>query len=386
MAEEDLGESEARRHLALAAAEIGTSIWSPRKAGTEPGGRPNARACRARRRQAARSTSPKPWEDDPSRDHIGALRGGLVGRAVDPDDLPDGGPCGDEIRFVPGQSVRWVSITDADGIFEAWTQVPAARHRDAEGDRRPDHRGAEPTIDALTRSPGRACGKPTTGKASSWRCSATSCATRWPPSKAASSCCSRRRRGPSRAKPTLPIVAQQVAHMKRLIDDVLDLARLERGKLQVMLAPVGLDAALQTALKMTESLAQAKSSEVRYQPPESPIVLRADPERLVQVFANLLANALKFSSAGSPVEIWVEKEAMAVVHVRDYGRGIAPEDLTEIFEPFVQSKLSLGLPEGGLGLGLSVSRELVELHGGNIEAQSEGLNQGSTFVVSLPLP
>ncbi len=191
---------------------------------------------------------------------------------------------------------------------------------------------------------------------------------------------------PESREATLPIVAQQVAHMKRLIDDVLDLARLDRGKLQVKRVAVDLDTTLRASIQMTESLAQAKSSPIRYIPPPSPLGLFADPERLVQVFANLLTNALKFSPPCSPVEIRaVRRDGHVVVEVRDYGQGIAPENLGEIFEPFVQSKLSLGLPEGGLGLGLSVSRELVELHGGSISAHSAGLEKGSTFTVSLPL-
>jgi PAS domain S-box-containing protein len=191
---------------------------------------------------------------------------------------------------------------------------------------------------------------------------------------------------PESREAALPIVVQQVAHMKRLIDDLLDLARLERGKLQVKPVDVELGAILRASLQMTESLAAGKGSEIRYRPPEEPIRLRADAERLVQVFSNLLGNALKFSAPGSAVDVGVEQEGgAAVVLVRDYGRGIAAEDLAEIFDPFVQSKQSLGLPEGGLGLGLAVSRELVELLGGRISAWSEGLDKGSTFVVWLPL-
>jgi signal transduction histidine kinase len=191
---------------------------------------------------------------------------------------------------------------------------------------------------------------------------------------------------PESREAALPIVVQQVAHMKRLIDDLLDLARLERGKLQVKPVGVELGAILQASLQMTATLAAAKGSQIRYQPPQAAIRLYADAERLVQVFANLLANALKFSAPGSAVDVRAEQEGgAAIILVRDYGRGIAAEDLAEIFDPFVQSKQSLGLPEGGLGLGLAVSRELVELLGGKIAAWSEGLDKGSTFVVSLPL-
>lgn len=194
-----------------------------------------------------------------------------------------------------------------------------------------------------------------------------------------------RSRPESRAA-ALPIVAQQIAHMKRLIDDLLDFARLERGKLQVKLTDIDLDTTIRQSLHMVEALAQAKEARIDYQPPVAPLRLHADADRLVQVFGNLLTNALKFSAAKCVVEIWIERAPTTVsIHVRDEGRGIAAEDIATIFEPFVQSNFSLGLPEGGLGLGLSVSQELVALHGGRITATSAGPGQGSTFVVMLPV-
>jgi two-component system CheB/CheR fusion protein len=119
--------------------------------------------------------------------------------------------------------------------------------------------------------------------------------------------------------------------------------------------------------------------------PGEPIEVHADAVRLTQVLVNLLTNALKFSQPAGVVELTVQRqESAAVIRVRDYGAGIAPELLPHIFDAFVQSTHSLGQAEGGLGLGLTVSRQIIELHGGTLEAFSAGDNQGSEFVVRLP--
>jgi PAS domain S-box-containing protein len=184
----------------------------------------------------------------------------------------------------------------------------------------------------------------------------------------------------------MPIVADQVLHMERLIDDVLDLARIEQGKLQIRLERIVLQETVERAVEMVKELARAKGSAVAYRMPSEPIRLEADAVRLTQVLVNLLTNALKFSPDGSTVDVDLERDpCQAVLRVRDQGFGIAPDLLPRIFESFVQSKRSLQIPEGGLGLGLSVARQLVELHGGTIEALSQGEGHGSEFVIRLPV-
>jgi PAS domain S-box-containing protein len=193
-----------------------------------------------------------------------------------------------------------------------------------------------------------------------------------------------RARPESRAA-ALPIVVQQATHMERLIDDVLDLARIERGKFQVRPERIELQPIVHSALAMVREAVEAKPCEVRAKLPEEPIEVHADAVRLTQVMVNLLTNAVKFSPPAGVVELTVQREeSAAVIRVRDYGAGIAPELLPHIFDAFVQSRHSLGQAEGGLGLGLTVSRQIVGLHGGTLEAFSAGDNQGSEFVVRLP--
>jgi len=185
----------------------------------------------------------------------------------------------------------------------------------------------------------------------------------------------------------IPIVVEQIGHMERLIDDVLDLARIERGKLQVRLERINLQQTIERALEMVRELALAKNAAITRHLPITPIDLDADPVRLAQVLVNLLTNALKFSPNGGTVEVSaVVENEMAAVRVRDHGSGIPRELLPHIFDRFVQSQRSLQIPEGGLGLGLTVARQLVEEHRGTLEAFSEGEGQGAELVLRLPLP
>ncbi|HEU5078935.1 MAG TPA: ATP-binding protein [Opitutaceae bacterium] len=184
---------------------------------------------------------------------------------------------------------------------------------------------------------------------------------------------------------TLPIVAEQVSHMERLVEDLLDITRIVEGRLQVRKERITVQAALSRAIEMIQSRADAEGFQLNLRMPSEALEVFADAVRLTQIFANLLTNALKYSGGARQIDITAERDGEnARVKIRDYGPGIAPELLARIFEPFVQATPSLTM-QGGLGLGLTVVRQLVALHGGQVEVFSGGELKGSEFVISLPL-
>jgi PAS domain S-box-containing protein len=182
------------------------------------------------------------------------------------------------------------------------------------------------------------------------------------------------------------IMARQLDHMVRLIDDLLDMSRISQGKVQVRREPVELAAALQSAVETIRPLLEAQSHSFSVTLPPQTIYLHADPARLTQVIANLLNNAAKFTEKGGHIWLTAERQGNeAVVSVRDTGIGIDAEHLPHLFEMFSQAAPALERSQGGLGIGLSLVRGLVELHGGHVEAHSGGLGKGSEFIVRLPV-
>ncbi|KAB2902118.1 MAG: response regulator, partial [Kofleriaceae bacterium] len=170
----------------------------------------------------------------------------------------------------------------------------------------------------------------------------------------------------------------------RIVDDLLDVARAATGKLRVELQPVELAPVLTAAVQ--ELRPAAASAGVHLLLQLEPLLPRieADAHRLRQVISNLLSNAIKFTAAGGNVTLSVQRRrANVIITVRDTGRGIKAELLPHLFEPFSQDESSSG---EGMGLGLAIARQLVELHGGTIRAQSDGPRTGASFVVSLPVP
>jgi two-component system CheB/CheR fusion protein len=148
---------------------------------------------------------------------------------------------------------------------------------------------------------------------------------------------------------------------------------------------VDLGAIVQRAVEATRPLIDSRGHDLKVQLPTDPVRLEADPTRLEQVIANLLNNAAKYTMPGGHIQVQAAQEGNeAVVRVRDNGIGVPPDVLDRVFEPFVQSEGSLARSEGGLGIGLTLVRSLVEMHGGRVEAHSPGLGQGSEFVVRLP--
>jgi signal transduction histidine kinase/CheY-like chemotaxis protein len=182
------------------------------------------------------------------------------------------------------------------------------------------------------------------------------------------------------------IMIRQLDHLVRLVDDLLDVTRISRGKIQLRKERVELAAVVRSALESVQPLIEARAHELTVTLPPEAIHLDADPTRLAQVVANLLNNAAKYTEKGG--HIWVSAARQgdeAVVSVRDTGIGIAAEHLPRLFEMFSQAAPALERSQGGLGIGLSLVRGLVELHGGKVEARSGGIGLGSEFVVRLPI-
>jgi PAS domain S-box-containing protein len=183
------------------------------------------------------------------------------------------------------------------------------------------------------------------------------------------------------------LVERQIQHMARLIDDLLDVNRISRNMLELRKETVDLASVIAVAVETSRPLIEHAHHNLLLDIPEDPIYLNADSVRLAQVFSNLLNNATQYTrslEAGENICLSASREGdSAVISVKDVGVGIAPEMLPRIFEMFNQGGRS---PGGGLGIGLSLARRLVEMHGGSIEASSEGVGKGATFTVRLPIP
>lgn len=181
------------------------------------------------------------------------------------------------------------------------------------------------------------------------------------------------------------ILDRQLRHMMRLIDDLLDVSRVATGKLSLHMENVDLVTVLRAAVELAEPAAAARRLELTSRLPAVPCPLVGDSARLLQVFSNLLNNACRYTPPGGRIEVEADAHAeIAQVTVRDTGVGIDPAMKERIFELFEQADKSLERGNSGLGIGLTLARQLVQLHGGTIEVRSEGIGRGSTFVVGLP--
>jgi PAS domain S-box-containing protein len=181
------------------------------------------------------------------------------------------------------------------------------------------------------------------------------------------------------------VLRRQVDHLSSLIDDLLDMSRVTRGKIQLARRVTEIGSVVARAVEMASPLLEKRTQRLTIDVPSTGLLVDADPTRLAQVFQNLLTNAAKYSEPGSVVELTARGEGdHVIVEVRDQGVGIPGELLPHLFDLFVQGERSLDRAEGGLGIGLTIARSLCELHGGTITATSAGVGRGSTFTVTLP--
>ena len=234
-------------------------------------------------------------------------------------------------------------------------------------------------------APTRPARRPTGARTNSSRCSPTSCET------------------PSRPSPTRPtsrfdqdadaetiawskeVIARQVQNLSHMIDDILDISRINRGKIQLRKEPVHVGPIITRAVESVSHLVQGNNHELNVSVATGPVRVYADPTRLEQIVANLLINAAKYTDPGGSIAVSAYAEdSTIVIRVKDNGIGLSPEVLSEVFELFSQVDKSLDRTRGGLGIGLSVVKKLAEMHGGSVWASSEGLGKGSEFAVRLP--
>jgi PAS domain S-box-containing protein len=181
------------------------------------------------------------------------------------------------------------------------------------------------------------------------------------------------------------MMERHTAHLVRLLDDLMEMSRVTQGRLTMQKKVTDLGEIVRTAIELSRPLVAAGSHQLEVDLPPEPIRVLADPVRLAQVVANLLDNAAKYTLDGGHIRLTVRRvKGRAAIRVQDNGIGIAPEMLPRVFDRFAQVPSALKRSHGGLGIGLSLARTLVELHGGTIEAKSDGEGKGAEFVVSLP--
>ncbi|MCA1588881.1 MAG: PAS domain S-box protein [Acidobacteria bacterium] len=187
-------------------------------------------------------------------------------------------------------------------------------------------------------------------------------------------------------QPAVDMMQRQVGQMVRLIDDLLDVSRITRGKIELKKQRIELDSVIHHAVEAARPGCESAQHELTVSLADHPIYLDADPARIAQILGNLLNNACKFTEPGGKIDLSVTVDSgYAEIRIKDTGIGVGPEQLPVIFEMFVQADTSLERTQGGLGIGLTLVKRLAEMHGGSVEARSEGTGKGSVFIVRLPL-
>lgn len=182
------------------------------------------------------------------------------------------------------------------------------------------------------------------------------------------------------------MIERQVNNLVRLVDDLMDVSRITRDLIELRREPVDLAGVVNAAVETAKPIVEAGKHELTVTVPSDPLILEADPVRLTQVLANLLNNAARYTEPGGQISLTARREGTrAVVSVRDTGVGIPPAMLPKVFDLFTQLDRTYSRKHGGLGIGLTLAKRLVEMHGGEVEAFSEGPGRGSEFVVWLPL-
>jgi len=190
---------------------------------------------------------------------------------------------------------------------------------------------------------------------------------------------------PAMVAQSCEVLDRQIRHIVRLMDDLLDVSRVGRGKITLQKAPIDVAQVVSAAVETSRPLIEACRHKLTISLPESPLFVEADAVRMAQVLSNLLNNAAKYTDDGGRIDLIAERVNGEVrLRVRDNGIGVAPEKLPQVFDMFAQVESATQRSQGGLGIGLTLARRLVEMHGGKIEAHSAGLGKGSEFVVRLP--
>jgi signal transduction histidine kinase len=189
----------------------------------------------------------------------------------------------------------------------------------------------------------------------------------------------------TRRDPALVIIRRQIERLGRLVDDLLDVARITHGKIALRREDVFVATVVERSMESVRPVFEERRHTLSASLPEEMLAVRADPARLEQVLVNLLMNAAKYTEPGGTIGVRVERDGHEVVlRVHDTGIGLSANMLPHVFDLFTQSERALDRSQGGLGIGLTLVRHLVELHGGRIEAHSDGVGKGSEFVVRLP--
>ncbi len=182
------------------------------------------------------------------------------------------------------------------------------------------------------------------------------------------------------------IMDRQLSHMVRLVDDLMEVSRITRGSIELRKQPTQLASILRGALELSRPLVESMGHELAVAIPTASIPVMADPVRLGQVFSNLLNNAAKYTDRGGQIRLGLRKETeLVIITVSDTGIGLPKTMLSSVFDMFTQVDRTSGRSGGGLGIGLTLAKRLVEMHGGTISARSEGLGMGSEFIVTLPV-
>jgi signal transduction histidine kinase len=186
--------------------------------------------------------------------------------------------------------------------------------------------------------------------------------------------------------PAWEMIDRQIDHMVRLIDDLMEVSRITRGKIDLRIAPLDLREVIGAAIEASRQLLEGAGLALEVSLPEQPLVVKADATRMSQVFSNLINNAVRYTDPGGRISLSARREDNAiVVTLKDTGIGIRPDALAHVFDMFMQVDTRARHGQVGLGIGLTLVRSLVELHGGMVEASSEGEGRGSEFVVRLPV-
>ena len=219
----------------------------------------------------------------------------------------------------------------------------------------------------------------------SWPSWPTSCATRWRPILHSVEVLKLLGPADANVAQARDVVERQVRQMVRLVDDLLDLTRIAQGKIELRRTTFDLAAAVAEAIQTTAPLLEAQDHQLAVSLPTEPLRMEGDQGRIVQVIVNLLNNAAKYTDQGGRIRLTAGREGDEVVlSVQDNGVGIEKEMLGRVFDLFTQIDRSRPRSRGGLGIGLTLVRQLVELHGGRVAVQSDGPGRGSEFLVRLP--